>query len=139
MKKIILLTACALSVSSAAYALRIPMWRLIHEQDGTRHYYDVGTLLNDKNGWSFGTKLEKGDAYLTCTKHCKESENGVWTRSTNVKNCLEESCTRQKDTDWIELDREKIGYFTCLAVLPYCDEKKDSKNKDGFCRNREDE
>ena len=139
MKKIILLTTSIIFISSAAYGLRVPMWRLIHEQNGVKHYYDVGTLLNNKNSWSFGYKLTTENVYITSTTHCKESENGVWTRSTNVRHCSEEVCVKQKDSDWTEMDRTKIGYAVCIFVLPYCDEKKDSKNKDGFCRNREDE
>lgn len=139
MKKIILFAACALSVSSAAYALRISMWRLIHEQNKTKTYYDVGTLVSNKSGWSFNTKMEKKEGWVTSTTNCKESEKGVWTRYTNRKACDEEGCIKTKDTDWVELETDKIGYAVCMAVLPYCDEKKDKKNKDGFCRNKEDE
>lgn len=139
MRKILMFVGASLAISSVAYALRIPMWRLIHEQDGTKTYYDVGTLINNKSGWSFGTKMEKEEGWIISTTHCKESENGVWTRYTNRKACDEEGCIKAKDTDWNEIETDKIGYAVCITVLPYCDEKKDNKNKDGFCRKREDE
>jgi len=134
MKKILVTTMGLLFVASTALALRVPMWRKVWEQDGTRYYVDHGSLKQYDEEWSFGYLQESSKGKVTATHLCKKSENGVWVRHKNITNCDEEECYKQKDTDWKEVSYETIAYHICKVVLPYCDEP--SKGKKGMCQKR---
>ena len=134
MRKVVLFTAGFLVIASTSLAEKIPMWRFLYESKDASFHMEDGSFRFFENGWSFKIKtIYKNETiYTTTTRFCMESENGLWVRETNGYGCKDGSCTDMKDTDWIELDRTRIGYITCVKALPFC--KKDQSYS--FCRNK---
>lgn len=129
MKKILVTTMGLLFVASTALALKVPMWRKIHEQGGDEHFLDVGSFSFDKKNkeWSFGYKVETPEKNIVFTslRSCKRSENGFWSRVYRITYCDEKvGCIKQKDTDWIEYTPKQVGHFICEEVLPSCNMNK---------------
>ena len=126
MKKFFLITILSILPIIGLCSPRIPMWRIIHEQNGDKHYLDVGSFRFEKKTWVFGYKIEtpKENKKLTATRYCKKSDNGYWSRITNVKYCQDGECVSGQETDWDEFTEEQVGHYVCEAVLPFCDDKK---------------
>ena len=134
MRKVMLFAAGILIVASTAFAERVPMWRKVWEQEGSRHYINHGSLKQFNGEWSFGYLHESDTDSLTSLQLCKKSENGVWMRMKNISYCDGNGCDKLKDTDWKEVSYNSIAYHVCKVALPYCDEP--SKGKKGMCQKR---